>query len=337
MDEPQIWETALVGHRREGLTEAQLGTWAGEERWSRSGRSMGHAAMYLLRAGVTDRMPSGEFAAMLEKVDRPVWQLASGANQVVRPAREGNIHIVLGPVTSPGAMLPLGVFENSQKTRVKSDLAYFAEAYRAIRSNDFMAARSMLEEAATLYDLSVERVGYLLPYYAYASARSGQTGPVRQLLERIPRERQRFDYQLARAVLEGITGDAEASVKSLMYAKYRRSFTESRPFYAEYQYAELCEWLYEATRNAKYREIALDWAKKNQTFQPWFAWAYAIEAKLSTDAQARGRAIAMTYYLDRNSERLSAMPKKEVEAAVKKFGPANPFLLPVASELRGAT
>jgi hypothetical protein len=337
MDEPQVWETALVGHRLEGLTEAQLGAWAGEERWRRSGRSIGHAAMYLLRAGVTDRMPSGKFAAALEKVDRPVWQLASGANQVVRPAREGNIHIVLGPVTSPGAMLPLGVFENSQKTRVKSDLAYFAEAYRAIRSNDFMAARLMLQEAATLYDLSVERVGYLLPYYAYASARSGQTEPVRQLLERIPRERQRFDYQLARAVLEGIAGDAEASVKSLMYARYRRSFTESRPFYAEYQYAELCEWLYEATRNAKYREIALDWARTNQTFQPWFAWAYAIEAKLSTDAQARGRAIAMTYYLDKNSERLSAIPRKEVEAAVRKFGSANPFLRPVASESRSAT
>jgi hypothetical protein len=284
MDEPQIWETALAGHRIEGLTEAQMGAWAGEERWRRSGLLIGHAAMYLLRAGGTDRMPSRDFAALLETVDRPVWQLASGANQVVRPAREGGVHIVLGPEASPGAMLPLGVFENSQKTRVKSDLVYFAEAYRAIRSKDFSAARSVLQEAATLYDLSLERIGYLLPYYAYASARSGQTEPVRQLLDRIPRERQRFDYLLARAVLDGIAGDAEASVKSLMYAKYRRAFTESRPFYAEYQYAELCEWLYEATRNVKYRELALDWARMNQTFQPWFAWAYAIEAKLSTDA-----------------------------------------------------
>jgi hypothetical protein len=234
-------------------------------------------------------------------------------------------------------MLPLGVFENSEKTQVKSDLVYFAEGYRAIRSGDFEAARTKLQEAAALYDLSLEAVGYLLPYYAYASAKSGDTESVRQLLDRIPRERQRFDYHLARAVLAGVAADAEASLKFLMLATYRRPFTGSRPFYTEYQYAELCEWLYEATRNQKYRELAIDWAKKNQTFQPWFAWAYAMEAKLSTDAQARGRAIAMTYYLDRNSERLSAIPKKEVEAAVRKFGPANPFLRVVASEPRGAT
>ena len=337
VDEPQIWETVLVGHRIEGLTEAQVGAWAGEERWRRSGLTVGHAAMYFLRAGVTDRLPTKEFVATLETIDRPVWQLGVGPNQVVRPSREGGVHIVLGPTASPGAMLPLGVFENSQKTRVKSELAYFAEGYRAIRSGDFGVARTVLQEAAGLYDLSLEAVGYLLPYYAYASAKSGDTESVRQLLDRIPRERQRFDYHLARALLAGLAGDAGVSLKSLTSAKYRRPFTESRPFYTEYQYAELCEWLYESTRNLKYRELALDWAKKNQTFQPWFAWAYALEARLSTDAEARGRAIAMTYYLDKNSERLSAIPKQEVEAATKKFGPANPFLQAIESEPRGAT
>ena len=29
--------------------------------------------------------------------------------------------------------------------------------------------------------------------------------------------------------------------------------------------------LFEATRDIRYRNAALDWAKKNQAFQPWFA------------------------------------------------------------------
>ena len=295
MDEPQIWETVLVGHRLEGLTESQVTGWASEERWRRSGLSIGHAAMYFLRAGVTDRMPSREFVAALETIDRPVWQLAGGGNHVVRPAREGGIHIVLGPSASPGAMLPMGCLRKLQEDTREVGPGLLCGGIPSDSQRKFRGrADNVAGSRGALRSVSGP-VGYLLPYYAYASAKSGETESVRQLLDRIPRERQRFDYHLARAVLAGIAGDADVSLKSLTSAKYRRPFTESRPSYTEYQFAELCEWLYESTRNAKYRELAVDWAKKNQTFQPWFAWAYAMEAKLSTDAQARGRAIAMTY------------------------------------------
>jgi hypothetical protein len=337
MDEPQIWETVLVGHRLEGLTEAQIAAWAGQERLRRSGRDLSHAAMYFLRAGVTDRMPSGEFVASLAAMDRPVWKLGGENNHVVRPRAAGGNAVLLGPVSAPGVTLPRGLVDTVEKNRVKSELVYFAEGYRAIRAGNFQSARALLQEGAELYDLSLESVGYLLPYYAYASAKGGDTAAVGQLLDRIPPDRRRFDYYLARAVIAGIAGDAESSLKSLTSAIYRRPFTESRPLYTEYQFAELCEWLYDSTGNTKYRDLALDWAKKNQTFQPWYAWPYAMEAKLSTDARARGRAIAMTYYLDQNSERLSALPKHEVEAAVKKFRQDNPFLRAVGSEPSGAT
>jgi thioredoxin-like negative regulator of GroEL len=338
LKEPQIWETVLVGHRIEGLTESQIAAWAGQERMRNLGQAVSYAAMYFLRAGVTDRMPSSEFVASLDAMDRPVWKLGGGVNlnYVVRPALEGEPQFVLGP-SVPGTILASGIFATTQKTRVKSELVYFAEGYRAIRGGDFRSARAALEESATLYDLSMDSAGYILPYYAYALAKSGDAAAVRQLLDRIPRERQRFDYYLARAVVAGLAGDVENSLKSLRLAIHRRPFTESRPFYTEYQFAELCEWLYESTRNTKYRDLALDWAKKNQTFQPWFAWAYAMEAKLSTNAQARSRAIAMTYYLDKNSERLSAIPKREVEAAVKTFQQDNPFLRAVGSPPTGAT
>ena len=95
---------------------------------------------------------------------------------------------------------------------------------------------------------------------------------------------------------------------------------------AEYEYAELCELLYDATRNPGYREKALTWAKKFQTVQPWFAWSYAMEARLTTNANDRRRAMAMAYYLDRNSERLASLPQAAIKAAVKEFANRNPFL-----------
>ena len=95
---------------------------------------------------------------------------------------------------------------------------------------------------------------------------------------------------------------------------------------AEYEYAELCELLYDATRNPGYREKALTWPKKFQTVQPWFAWSYAMEARLTTNANDRRRAMAMAYYLDRNSERLASLPQAAIKAAVKEFANRNPFL-----------
>ena len=107
---------------------------------------------------------------------------------------------------------------------------------------------------------------------------------------------------------------------------YRRPFTENRAVQTEYQLAEICEWLFEATQQAGYRAAALDWARKNQISQPWFAWPYAVEARLSTVPAERGRAIAMAHYLDPKSERLARLPKTEVQQALREWGSRNPFL-----------
>src|SRR5262249_28294810 len=136
----------------------------------------------------------------------------------------------------------------------------------------------------------------------------------------------RFDYHLARAVVAGLRGKAVESLGSLNLALHRRPFTQVRPVYTEYEFAELCEWLYEATRNDKYRGASLNWAKNVQECSPWFAWPYAMEARLSTDKSGRQRAIAIAHYLDRQSDRLAKIPKDEIDAAVKAFADSNPFL-----------
>jgi hypothetical protein len=50
-----------------------------------------------------------------------------------------------------------------------------------------------------------------------------------------------------------------------------------------------------------------------------------VEARLSANPEQRGRAIAITYYLDRKSRRLNTLPKDEVAKAVKEYANRNPF------------
>ncbi|TAK63888.1 tetratricopeptide repeat protein [Methylobacter sp.] len=329
-----IWETALVGHRKEGKSEGEIIAWV------KQSKDSNHAGKYLLRAGVTDRIPSKEFATFLTEIAEPVWKLDYGNKPgndyfdglIVQLINDGKQLIILGPQSHESGTLPLDMYKNTKKTQVKSHLSYFADAYRAIRTNDFSSAHALLQEASNLYKLSMEQHSYLLPYYAFAAAKMGDAPAVEKYMADFTVWEKSFDYFLAKAIISGIAGKTEESVKFLKSALYKRPFTEERPLQTEYQYAEICELLYEATGNSAYKEIALDWAKKNQKFQPWFAWAYAMEAKLSNNKAERKRAIAMAFYLDPQSERLGGIPQKEREAAVKEFGRQNPFLRKKAGE-----
>ena len=318
---PELWETPLVGHRMAGAPESEIAEWVSRD----SVRKSGYSGVYLLRAGVTDRTPTPGLASAVAAVERPVWKVEY-RGFVVRASADGRSHQILN-APDPGT-LPLGVFESAKRTSAKSDLVYFAEAYRAMRTSDFARANGLLDEAVALYDTRHPDLGYLLPYYAFAAAKSGNPGAVSARLEKFDILHQRFDYHLARAVVAGLAGRTAESLRSLRLALYRRPFTESRPLYTEYQFAEICGWLYEATRNAKYRDVAVSWAKSVQAFNPWFAWPYAMEAKYSTNKSERSRAIAMAYYLDKQSEGLAKIPKNEINAAVKGLADRNPFLKP---------
>ena len=320
-DQPHVWETALVGHRREGTSEAEIAAWVAQEPM----RGAGSAAAYVLRAGVTDRVPSPDLPGRIAALERPVWRIDDKWQHIVRARAGGKVQDVLGPVSPGAGTLPDGVFDRSKKAQVKSDLVYYAEAFARLLRGEFTEARTALQEASTLYDLRRESLGYLLPAYAYAAARSGDVGALEKLLEGFPQSHQRFDYHLAKAIVTGLAAKRDDSVQHLRLALARRPFTEERPIYTEYQYAEVCEWLFEATRDARYRNFAVDWAKKNQAVLPWFAWPWAVEARLGTNPEHRGRAIAMTHYLDRNSRRLGLLPKAEVTKAVKENANRNPF------------
>ncbi len=327
-DNSSVWESVLVGHRIEGKSETEIAAWAKQMAEQNIGKKSDLAANHLLRAGVMDRIPSKELAASLDAIALPVWKNNTSSNQwTIRPSLEGTEFIV-GPRMTATNKNATHFDENiPQKNRVKSDTVYFAEAYRAIRTGEFAAARTSLEEAAILYDLSnQDDLSYLLPYYAFAAAKAGDVSKVEKYMADFSVSEKGFDYLLAHAVIAGIGGKIEESVQLLKSALYKRPFTDKRPLPTEYQYAEVCKWLYEATGNRKYMEITLDWAKKNQKFQPWFAWAYAMEAVLSGNKTDRRRAIAMAVYLDPQSEMLGRISKTEREKAIWEFKKENPFL-----------
>jgi hypothetical protein len=173
----------------------------------------------------------------------------------------------------------------------------------------------------------------MLPYYAFAAAKAGDVSAVQVLLDGMRSHYQRrFDYQLATAVIAAQGGKQDEALRSLKVALHRRPYTEDRPLYTEYQYAEIVEWLFETTGDTRYRERVLVWARANQSLNPWYAWPHAIVAKHSGDPRERQRAIAMTHYLDPKSERLSGIDKKKIEAATRDFAAINPFLRPGRSK-----
>jgi tetratricopeptide (TPR) repeat protein len=319
----QLWETALVGQRIERKSESQVVAWLRQSGFRDIGDARDDVALYLVRAGTTDRMPSDALAQSVAEFAWPVVYLSQGDGLVVRVPRSGAGEVMLNsPAHLPGAPAPGA----AARQQVKSDLVYFVEAYRALRLGDAAGAQVILKQAQGIYGLHHSQLTYLLPYYAFAAAKAGNAATVAALLDRIGPERRGFDYYLAEAAITGLGGRTEESMRSLKSALSRRIYTEERPVYAEYQFAEMGEWLYRATGKPEYRSLILDWVTKVEKFAPWYAWPYAMQAELETDPARRQRALAMAAYLDPDSERLAAFSKNVVKRAVRKFGRLNPFL-----------
>ncbi len=214
----------------------------------------------------------------------------------------------------------------------KFDVNRLAAAYRQLRLGNHAEAARLLQEAASLYDTASKRFGYLLPYYAYSSVRMGDSSDIEQLLAEYKRDRQGFDYHLARAVLAEFGNDVESAKRHLDLALYQRPYTESRPLYTDYQYAEIGELLYELTQKPVYKERLLDWSRRAMRYRPWYSWSSAMVGKYSDDADERRSAIAMGLFLDKDSARLSGLEETEIEAAMASYRHVNPFRVDSNSE-----
>jgi tetratricopeptide (TPR) repeat protein len=330
LPEPDIWETALVGHHMAGSTETEVTEWVKQSDLQRAGNHVSYATTYLARFATTDRIPSKGLATVIADIDRPTWQFDTGALSVVRPDADGINQRILGPAgaVTPQGVLPIGVFDHGgPKHRVRSELSYFVEAYRALKLGDFKQAKRVFDEAAALYDMASSQSSYMLPYYALASAKAGtDASGVEKILSRFTQKEQRFEYQLANAVLEGVGGNIRKSLRSLQLARYRRPNNGEGVQVSQYSYADICESLYRLSGSVEIRTVALDWARARETAEPWQSWSYALVAALTPDPVERQKAIAMAHYLDPKSVHLSSFKKSEIDEAVRMFGSVNIFL-----------
>jgi len=135
---------------------------------------------------------------------------------------------------------------------VKSDLVYFAEAYRSMPHRGFSCGRTAPGGGSRSLRREAPGAGIPAPLLRICGPRKRQIGSgigapgtssiSRTTVRLLSRTR-------SGAGLAGKTAD---SLRSLKVALHRRPFTVSRRSITEYQFAEICEWLYEATRNPKY-------------------------------------------------------------------------------------
>jgi hypothetical protein len=325
-DNSQVWLAAEVGLRLKG------GTWEENKRWllsepykssASAGTARGVRLAIMLNA--IDRSPAPDLV-------RTVAELAGRPNTAV-----GRLMVLRPPSGGRGSVgYPRSAFRAKDRGPVRegilveSEFVYFAEAYAALRRGNFKSAVDRFDQMAEFYAVEGSPPhgfpGFALPYFAWASAKAGDPLGLEAFVRGLPEGRSRaFDQGLALAFFAGLRGEHQAAEKYLQLAFYNRPFTENRPIFTEYQWAEACEWLYTATGEKRYLKLALDWAHRYQEVMPESAWAYAFEARYSTDEEQRLRATAIALYLDPRSEYLKSVPAALRKRAEQWFAANNPF------------
>ena len=211
------------------------------------------------------------------------------------------------------------------RTLIKSEQAFFADAYAALRHGQFDIALRRFDSMADHYRIEQ----YPLAYFAYAAARTGDSEKLEAYIDSLGRppynETLSFDQLLAKAFFAGYRKDADAALKDLRAALRLRPYTEDRPVMTEYQYAEACEWLFQDTGDVRFVAELLEWARRQQTVQPVMAWAYSMEYEHAKPGAERTRALAMTGYLDPVSPRIARASQAERAAAKVWLEEHSPF------------
>jgi hypothetical protein len=208
-------------------------------------------------------------------------------------------------------------------------LARCAEGYYYLRKGEYEKSYNILKTPLVVFNLSE----FALPYYVWSGIRANKISEIDIFLRQKENDYysqydhvNKMTYYLSKAVYYGLQGKHPEALQNLKLARYCIPSTGDLPIYPWYQLVEACEWLYEDTGDEQYRTLAVEWAKLHQTIQPFFAWAYAVEAKYTKSDKDRIKALAITLYLDKNSERISQFSSHDKTAALKWLDNNNPFL-----------
>jgi hypothetical protein len=293
---PEIWTSAFIGQRMEAKTGAEIARWLGEDHFNKVDAA--YIANYLLMSGLIDRAPEQKLPELIK-------------------------------TTMKGLKNPP---EEYTSEHFRPNAAVFAEGYACARKGDYDRGHEILKQWITY--LGYPRADFAVPYRVWCGVKAKRTAETDAFLKTLEDEYAKSPgaalpkayYYISRAFVYGLQGNHGEAMQNLKLARYCIHPTGARPIYPWYQLVDACEWLYKDTGYAGYRALALDWAKLHQRILPWFAWAYAVEAKYAASDADRLRALAIALYLDRNSERLADVPETEKARARKWLEQNNPFL-----------
>jgi tetratricopeptide (TPR) repeat protein len=117
----------------------------------------------------------------------------------------------------------------------------------------------------------------ILPYYAYAAAKTGNKTEAVKLLNEIKNAfGDDYQYQLSMAFINGLDGRHGEAIRNLQAAKNKIGSLLSTPLPQWYKLVDACEWLYNESGQVEYRNMAVEFARTYQKIMPQLAWAYAV-------------------------------------------------------------
>ncbi len=321
--QPDVWVSALVGQRMAAISPSQLRGWLLSDHIKRAhflGRSF--SADYAILWNSIDRDPPDDLPQLLDELQGPSRAtVESDGLSTSRPS-----------LTQEGMseFLPSSEFRRAARQRapagsaVRAERTMFADAYVDLRAGRYAAAVRKFDELAAHYPLEMANERYVLPYFAYASAKAGDPLHLEDYLHSA-RVGGDFAAFLAGAFFEGLHGHGSDALDFLKAAFYNRPFENTDPILSEYRYAEACEWLYNDTHEDAYRQRALEWARMQQRVRPQMAWIYALEARLLPQGPERTQALAMTLYFDSHAKVVESLSAKDKSDLTRWLDKNNPF------------
>ncbi|MEE9615338.1 MAG: tetratricopeptide repeat protein [Thermodesulfobacteriota bacterium] len=286
-----IISAAAVLHRIGGKSDGEIREWLKEDRFS--GLDPAYTSQYLLGSHLPDRPPNPGLADFIEGLK---GRKAAAA-------------------ADPGTR------------KFKQHRAWFANGYYLLKVKRFDDAyKSFKTNFHRFKKKTYKSYRYAFPYIAWSGAKAGESTEVGKHLGDYKKEYgEDFYFHLSKALMAGGKGRHTEALHRLELARNNVHIEDKRNLTTWYELVESAEWLYEDSGREEYRDLALEWAKLYRRIFPWYAWAYAVEAKYTDSDYDRLRALAITLYLDRHSERISGFSEEEREEALEWLEKNNPF------------
>jgi hypothetical protein len=194
-------------------------------------------------------------------------------------------------------------------------------AYDAFRRRDYAVAADRFSALAA----AKSDVSYILPYLTASLIKAGRVDDAQALLRDAHAKGKRgVPILLANAYASGLGGDPARALDAVWRAQLELAEAVPAAVPASLQILETCETLFELTHDDRYRQWLLYLARRQQLAWPT-AWAYAFEARHSTDAGARSQAFAMAAYLDAGSAHLAGSNEAQRKKAAQAAAASRPF------------